>query len=176
MYLAISVLAGSKNKEKQHRNPLRTIPVVHDPDSILWPHLHRSHIICDLGEGLLHRWAWNLILWLCPILNLLALFDINIDRQGVDRRSFQGFLLVKRGDKFRTNLAGSKVLFSTGILSASSHNREEQISFQVVITQTWEIQQSWSSSALPSWVSHISQICRIVIWFSRKTPSFRHHS
>lgn len=55
MYLAISVLAESKNKEKQHRNPFRTIHVMHDPDSILWAHLHRSHIMRDLGEGVLHR-------------------------------------------------------------------------------------------------------------------------
>lgn len=85
MQLAISVLAESRNKEKQHRNPFPTIPVVHDPASILWPHLHKSHIICDLGEGLLHRWASNSILYLCPILNLLALLDIDIDKQGVDR-------------------------------------------------------------------------------------------
>lgn len=42
-----------------------------------------------------------------------------------------------------------------------------------MINQTWK---KSNSSALPSWVSHIRQIYRIVIWFSRRTPSFRHHS
>ena len=65
-------------------------------------------------------------------------FCIDIDGQEVNLSELDADLakvVLKKRGKTQHNLAGAKVVF-TGVVGASSHIRQEEASFEVIIVQT----------------------------------------